>query len=459
MDIPRIMIAAIKSGSGKTVITCTLLEALKQRGLNPKSFKCGPDYIDPMFHKKIIGVPSYNIDSFFLEDNQLKELFINNSHGSGIAILEGVMGLYDGLGGISEEASSYHVAEKLNTPIILVIDMHGMGKTVIPMLSGILSYDKSELIKGIILNKTTDYFYNTIKPVIEKELNISVLGYYPVQKELQLESRHLGLKMPDEIIDLKEQVRKSAYELEKTVDINNILNISRHAKAINHKIEYEKYDKIPVKIAVAKDEAFCFYYEDNLNLLKEMGAELVYFSPVNDMHLPKNIDGILIGGGYPELYLKQLADNESMRTEINLAISDGIPSVAECGGFMYLHDEIIDEKGHSYPMCGIIDGKCENKGKLVRFGYINIIEQNSKFLSKKCIIKGHEYHYYDSSSNGEDCLAEKPIGKRKWNCIHAEESHWWGFPHLYYQSCPEYAEHFLKMAEKYHNEKRDNNDM
>lgn len=463
--IPRILIGAIKSGSGKTVVTCALLEALKNRGKEPKAFKCGPDYIDPMFHKKIIDIPSYNLDSFFLREECLRAVFARNGENAGIGVLEGVMGLFDGLGGILEEGSSYEVAKILKTPIILVVDAHGMGRSILPILSGLLQYDKENLIRGVILNRTTKGFFETIKPVIEKELPLSVLGYFPTQKELHLESRHLGLKMPDEIFDLKEQVKKAAGVLEETVELEKIIAVAERASEIEYEPVFDRKSEAKgnegnrskkqlentsnVKIAVAKDEAFCFYYEDNLRMLEEMGAELVEFSPLHDEKLPAGIHGILLGGGYPELYARQLSENFSMKKAIKEAIDNKMPSVAECGGFMYLHRNLVTKEGETFEMCSVLPEDCFFTGKLVRFGYVTVEEKTQDFWTGGQGIRGHEFHYFDSSKNGEDCIATKPVTGRNWPCVHADENHWWGFPHLYYPANSAFAEHFVEAAGRY----------
>ena len=198
-----VMIAAPKSGSGKTVITCALLQALKNRGEKVVSFKCGPDYIDPMFHETAMGIPSGNLDTFFTDEEQTRRLFTDGAGEDQIAVLEGVMGVYDGLGGVRKEGSSYHLAQVTGTPIILVVDAKGMGRSVIPLLSGFLAYDRDRLIGGVILNRMSEGYYNIIKPLIERELKLTVLGYVPEQKELGFESRHLGLVIPDELEDIK----------------------------------------------------------------------------------------------------------------------------------------------------------------------------------------------------------------------------------------------------------------
>ena len=341
---PAVLIAAVKSGSGKTTFTCALLEALKRRQLNPRSFKCGPDYIDPMFHKTVIGIPSENLDSFFSTDDQLKEIFERDSKENGISVIEGAMGLYDGLGGISEEGSAYQVASILDIPIILVVDAHGMGRSIIPLLSGFLQYDRMKRIKGVILNKVSPSFCSTITPVIEKELEIDVLGCLPKLTDFNMESRHLGLKMPGEIQNIREKLCAVSEILKENIDINKLIDIGTgERKEQTVRIPDRKYETNRVRIGVARDEAFCFYYEENLRVLKEQGAELIYFSPLHDKYLPEKIDGMILGGGYPELFAEKLEQNETMRKSIRDAIEDGIPSLAECGGFMYLHEMLEDQ--------------------------------------------------------------------------------------------------------------------
>ena len=212
---------------------------------------------------------------------------------------------------------------------------------------------------------------------------------------------------------------------------------------------------IPSRIAVAKDEAFCFYYRDNLRMLEHYGAELVFFSPLHDEKLPENIHGLLLGGGYPELYAKQLAENESMRKSIKEALEQHLPSLAECGGFMYLHETLTDKDGKNFPMVGVIPAECQYTGKLVRFGYVEVqlpqglTEKGTAERPEPEKIKAHEFHYFDSTANGEDCIATKPVTGRSWKCIHASDDHFWGFPHLYYPSDPKFVKWFLERAEKH----------
>ncbi len=457
MKHPGVLIAATKSGSGKTTITCALLQALKERGIRTRAFKCGPDYIDPMFHKQIIGVPSRNLDTFFSGPEQIRELYQMNSKETDdkaeISVIEGVMGLYDGLGGIREEGSAYHLAEVLDIPIVLVLDAHGMGRSMIPLLFGFLKYDKSHLIRGVILNRTTPMFLQTIAPLIEQELKLPVLGCFPKTQKLVMPGRHLGLVMPDEIDDIRRQLHEAAVQLEKTVDIDRILAIADEAGNIDD-FSRKTAGKpcADLRLAVAQDEAFCFYYEDNLRMLRENGVTIVWFSPIHDEVLPQNIDGILLGGGYPELHARALAANEKMRKAIRDSITAGMPSVAECGGFMYLHDTLVDKTGVSFGMAGVLPAECKDTGKLVRFGYVEIEEKEAGWLPAGTRIRGHEFHYYDSSDNGMDCVAQKPVTGRNWPCIHSTPEHWWGYPHLYYPSNPEFVYHFVAQMRKWKQE-------
>lgn len=476
MKLDRIMIAAPKSGSGKTTITCGLLQALKEAGVSAVSYKCGPDYIDPMFHRKVLDVPSKNLDTFFTGEEATKRLFLKNRTEEDFAVLEGVMGLFDGLGGVREEGSSYHLAKVTRTPIILAVDAKGMGRSVIPLIAGFLAYDKEHLIKGVILNRTSVSYYKTIKPLIEEALPVSVVGCFPDWKEFQIESRHLGLMMPDELENVRERLRKLSEELKKTISLEEIVRIAKSAedialepqtkavcgdpepekkqtpkseKTAAHAPQNPEVKKSAPVIAVARDEAFCFYYEDNLRLLEEYGAKLQYFSPLRDRKLPDGCSGLLLGGGYPELYAKELENNRAMRSEIRRAVTGGMPTVAECGGFLYLHSLLWDREGKSYAMAGALPTSCHDAGKLVRFGYLELEEKKESFLPKGERIRGHEFHYYDSEDNGGDCLAVKPVTGKTYPCMIVTKNCFMGFPHLYYPSNPSFAERFVEKAEQY----------
>lgn len=269
MRLRRIMIAAPKSGSGKTTITCALLQAWKDQGQQVAAYKCGPDYIDPMFHKTVLGIPSKNLDTFFTGAEETRALLVRDRREEDLAVLEGVMGLFDGLGGVREEGSSYHLAQVTRTPIVLVVDAKGMGRSVIPLIAGFLKFDKERLIRGVLLNRMSGAYYETLKPLIEKELPVRVLGYFPDRKDLHIESRHLGLVMPHERAGMERQLQRAAELLRETASLEEILAIAEEAEELEEAGEPEAAGELeaagifpneaaPV-IAVARDEAFCFY--------------------------------------------------------------------------------------------------------------------------------------------------------------------------------------------------------
>lgn len=448
----RIMIAAPQSGSGKTLITCALLQALKEKNYYLESFKCGPDYIDPMFHKTVLGISSRNLDPFFTEDSITRMLLAKGQDSRDLAVIEGVMGLYDGLGGIREEASSYALAKATNTPIILTVNARGMGRSLLALLSGFLQYDTAHLIKGVILNQTPSSFASVLSKEIEETFHIPVVASFPVRDDVRIESRHLGLVMPYELEDIQSRLKIASQVLCENANIEQILEIAKSAPKLEYDVKRDIKQKLTektIRIGVARDEAFCFYYEDNLDLLKSLGAKLIFFSPLHDDTLPKDLDGILFGGGYPELYLKELEENESMRNSVKSAIENKMPSLAECGGFMYLHDTIFDSEKKPYKMAGVIHACCMKKERLVRFGYLTLNSKTDSFLQKGETIRGHEFHYYDSEDNGECAIAKKPVGTRSWECVHAGSDHWWGFAHLSYYSNPKFAEKFAEACRSY----------
>jgi cobyrinic acid a,c-diamide synthase len=484
-SIPRIVLGAMSSGSGKTLVTCGLLQALMNRQYKVASFKCGPDYIDPMFHSHIIGTKSRNLDSFFTDDNTLKFLLDKNSMDMDISVIEGVMGYYDGLSGITTKGSTYDIARITNSPVILIINGKGMSLSMVPAIKGFMDYKEDSNIVGVILNNMSPMFYETIKNKIEEELHLDVFGYVPKLEHLTIESRHLGLKSPEEVDGLKEKINELAKVLENTIEIDKIISAANNAKDIKYHEVKKANIKEKVRIGIAKDKAFSFYYEDNLDLLKSMGATLEFFSPLEDKCIPE-VDGLFIGGGYPELYAKKLSHNISMRDSIKKAINSGMPCIAECGGFMYLHSELEglevlvgnekvekkddlkevvgagNKKVKSYPMVGIIKGKAYKTERLQRFGYIELEAKKDSMIGKAGIsFQAHEFHYFDSEIPGSDFVATKPINKRSYDCIHSSENLMAGFPHLYLYSNIEIAKNYIEACRKFRYtmiEKRDRSD-
>lgn len=490
---PRIMIAATGSGSGKTMLTCGLLQALKKYG-TVTSFKCGPDYIDPMFHRQVIGIPSRNLDPYFTDRDTLRYLFARQAEKAEIFVIEGVMGYYDGIGGISSEASSYDLASKLDCPVILVLPCKGMSASIGAMAKGFTSFKSPSGIAGILLNQAPASLYPQLKQMVEQECGVPVVGYVPTLKDVHLESRHLGLVTPDSVENLQEQVEKLAAQLEQTVDLEKIIEIARMAPDMeaaerikNHiilekfrrnlspqeqnsyckkrqKFETQKSEKNvaytekyqedvsdrKIRIAVAKDEAFCFLYQDNLELLEDMGCELCYFSPLRDKQLPEHISGLYLPGGYPEIYAEQLSENVLMRKALHEAIQSGLPTIAECGGFLYLHEELEDTNGAFYPMIGVARGSAYRTSRLQRFGYIELEAQEEQLLFKKGDkIRSHEFHYWDVPEPGTSCVAVKASGTKSWTCVNGTATMYAGFPHLYFYANPEVAVNFVETCQRF----------
>ena len=463
-SIPRILIAAAGSGSGKTMITCALLEVLRRRGLPLRACKCGPDYIDPMFHRKVLGIESRNLDSYFMNADGILDAL--RRYPDECAVIEGVMGIYDGLDAGSKDGSCYEIAKISDTPVLLVVDASGVGRTVISQIKGILADDRYGLIQGILLNKISEVFYEKLFPVLKVELKnaghekIHILGGIPEIQGVGIGSRHLGLKLPDEVEDLKEKIARFADVLEDRCDIGTIVEMMESASQVSCHEEGSSKTSLPNKntsdapvIAIARDEAFCFYYEENIEALQKAGACITYFSPIHDRCLPEGTSGLVLGGGYPELYLKELSGNTALLDSIRAAISQGMPVIAECGGFLYLHRTVKDQNGMDYSLAGAIDDECFYTDHLVRFGYMQITADNSSDPKAFGIslngIKGHEFHYYDSTRNGEDCTAVKPTTGKTWKCMMAGENRLWGFPHLYYPSCEGLTEGFVRVAGAY----------
>ncbi len=462
-DFPRILLAAPGSGSGKTLLTTGLLTLFQNRGIRCRSFKCGPDYIDPMFHKYVLGIDSCNLDSFFLSQEELRTLFRKRAADAELSVLEGVMGYYDGIGGNSTSASTYEVATITDTPAILVVNGKGSSLSLAAQIKGFLDYRKDSHICGVILNKTNKMVGERLRPEIER-LGVRYLGAVPVCETMDIKSRHLGLTMPQEQSELRGHLNAFAKQLEEYLDVDGILELAgysgeklpeaRKTEQSNQtdlNQEETKQDEIrPIdsesepptrRMAVAMDEAFCFYYQENLDFLRQQGWELIPFSPLRDAALPEQIHAILLGGGYPELYAKELSANEPMLTAIRNAHAEGIKILAECGGFLYLQEHLEDEMGNCWPMAGLIHADGFRTEKLGRFGYISLTQNGA------VRIKGHEFHYWESTAPGSAFRAEKPQSDRGWDCMYRTDSLLAGFPHLYYLSGPDLILSFLSGPE------------
>lgn len=435
----RIVIAGTNSGCGKTTVTCAVLQALKNRGIDVSSFKCGPDYIDPMFHRTIISAPSYNLDSFLIDSNTVNYLLCKN--GGQVSVIEGVMGFYDGLS-FTEKGSSYEISEITETPVVLVVNCRGMSLSAAAVLQGFKSF-KDNNIKGVIFNNLSEKLYGGMAEECRK-IGIMPLGFLPRISETVLESRHLGLVTAQEVSDIKSRMQILAEYAERFIDLDALLTLSECGDTKYKNISIPKI--ADTKIAVARDRAFCFYYEDNLDLLRSMGAELVEFSPLANEEVPP-CDGMILGGGYPELYADTLEKNTKTLKSVKENIENGMPCLAECGGFMYLHKTLDNGEG-TYKMVGVIDGVCRKTERLQRFGYMEMTADEDNILCKKGEkIKAREFHYFESDCCGSSFTAEK--GACEWKCVHASKNLFAGFPHMHFWSDTNLAENFIKSCEEY----------
>ena len=446
----RILLAAPKSGSGKTLFTCGLLALCKKKQIKVAAMKCGPDYIDPMFHRKVLQVPSGNLDSYFTDENTLREILTDKMEQSELTVIEGVMGFYDGLSGISEKASTYDVARITKTPVLLVVDGKGASVSLAALIRGIRDYREDSHIAGVLLNRVSPVYYERIKAVIEKECELPVFGYLPDLPALSVPSRHLGLLQPEELAGFDAWITEVRDAMEKTVDFEGILAVSETAQ----ELQTGKSRSLPslsskVKVALAQDEAFSFFYEENRKLLEKMGAEVCPFSPVHDQKLPEGTDGMILPGGYPELYAEALSGNHSMRNQVRKACEENMPVLAECGGFLYLQKNLTYE-GKTFDMAGVLDGEGFQTKRSLRFGYLDAVaEKTGLFGEKGASIRGHEFHYFDCSDNGDGFTAKKPLSDRTYPCMIYTAHMAAGFPHFYYESNPEMLHSFLRACERY----------
>lgn len=444
-EIPRILITAQGSGCGKTTVTCAILGALLRRGLRPVACKCGPDYIDPMFHRTVTGIPAANLDLFFTDAETLCFLLAESAEGRAPAVLEGAMGFYDGIGP-SGDASAYEVARATKTPAVLVMSGEGCSLTAAAVCEGMASFRPDAGIRGVIFNHVGEAQYRRLREMVEKETGLAVYGYLPKMPEVSFESRHLGLVTAGEIEDIKEKLRLLAEQAERTIRLDELLRLAESAPALEIR-EPRLPASVPgkPKIAVARDQAFCFYYAENLRLLQKLGAELIEFSPLADPGLPEGVSGLYLGGGYPELHAKALSENAAMLEAVREAARTGMPLLAECGGFLYLHDTLEDAEGRAFPMAGVVPGRAYPSGKLLRFGYATLTAQRDGLLGPAgTSCPAHEFHYWESGAPGADFTAQKPRSAVSWPCGHTDAHLYAGFPHLYLYGNPAAAAAFVK---------------
>ncbi|WP_238899863.1 cobyrinate a,c-diamide synthase [Clostridium sp. YIM B02500] len=441
-----IIISSNCSGGGKTTFTLGLMKVLKSRNFHVQGYKVGPDYIDTAFHKAVTGIASRNLDTFLMGEEGVKKSF---QKGSGnIGIIEGVMGLYDGIGA-SEKGSTYHVSKLLgNMPIVLVLSPKGQSASICAEISGFKNYKDANIV-GVVLNSVSEKYYNLLKYAIEKNCNIKVFGYIPKTPEIAVSSRHLGLVQSMEILNLEEKLDICANLMEKYVDIDGIINATQEYKIstdgdLNNSFKADDKQKSfeslkeesknrNLKIGVALDKAFSFYYKDNLEALENLG-EVVYFSPINDKELPQNLDFLYIGGGYPEVFKKELENNYSMRKSIKEALDSGLRCYAECGGLMYLTESIDGSE-----MVGFFHGNSTMTNKLQNFGYCKVKIDNKCFNNKglednEFEVNAHEFHKSKVDLDEDNVYeVEKTLYNGevlKWKCGYFKNNTLGGYAHI-----------------------------
>lgn len=435
------LISAMHSGAGKTVMSAALMAALKQRGLCVQGFKCGPDYIDPMFHSRVLGLPGRNLDLFLQGEAGVRQSFFRAAATADVAVLEGAMGYYDGLNN-STQASAWELACCLNLPAVLVLRPKGVGLTLAAQLGGMLCFRPESHITGILLADCGEHAAARCRNMLEAECGLPVLGFLPPMEEARIESRHLGLMTAGEIDDLSLRFEHIARQAAQTIDLDRLLSL---AADIPSDGSSPVSPPEPVcRIAVARDEAFCFLYEDSLEALRNTGAELCFFSPLRDTGLPEGADGLYFCGGYPELYAARLAENAAMRAAVREAVRNGMPTLAECGGFLYLQETLEDPDGTAFPMCGALPGHGYRTTHLQRFGYLTLTADTDSLLFRAGEhIPAHEFHYWDSTVCGEALLAQKADG-RSWRCGIVTGRLYAAFPHLHLGGTLPLAERFVK---------------
>ncbi len=445
MNPPRIMLAAPASGGGKTLIACGTMRALARRGLEVSPFKCGPDAVDPLYHGVAAGRPSGNLDPFFTGREEMRGIVA--AGGGDIAVIEAAMGFYDGFTPSSADGSAHDVSQRLECPVVLIVDCKGTALSAVPVIRGFAGFADNR-IAGVILNNMPAHVFAKVRDGAEARTGLAVLGHVPRLPDLVLGSRHLGLLLPHEVGDLDAKLDALADALEETVDIDALIRLAGTAPPL----EPYAHGPLPaadVRIAVADDAAFCFANRDNLDLLRRAGADIVRFSPLADDGLPEDVHGLILPGGYPELHADALEANASMRDDIRTRIAAGLPHLAEAGGFAYLHEEVEDASGAVRRAVGAFPGRASDTGRLVRFGYVELVsEADSGLLPRGTRIRGHGFSRWDAADPGDGCTAVKTDGST-YRAVHLTDRSAAGFPQLSYRSSPGFAARFADTCRRY----------
>lgn len=448
-----VLITGVASDSGKTTFTMGFLKLLKLKGMDVASFKVGPDYIDSMFHKHITGENCYNLPAWMVADEELKHLFQKRSKEKGVNVIEGVMGYFDGRSFEDYEGSSAQIAELLDVPVLLLVDGSKTALTAAAIVKGLIDFANTNQIRGVVFNKVnTPKHYELLKNAVEKHTGIKCFGYLPLLKEASVKSRHLGLIQAFEIEDLDEKVTQIAQQIEETVEWESLLEVFEH-EPIQPLIEMPLLNKLKdyikkeggLTLGVAKDRAFAFYYEENLKLLEEIGVSLKYFSPIKDSELPMGIDGLYLGGGYPEVFALELEKNLPMRRAILDFANGNNPIYAECGGLMYLSRTIKQLSGESHEMVGIFDGEAIMTNRLQHFGFV---ETHLNLWGKEWAYKAHEFHKSKIQGYTGDYAMTVHRNDQTWPCGYSKKSVLATYSHNHFYSNLEFLNFLISFWSK-----------
>ncbi|QGG52112.1 cobyrinate a,c-diamide synthase [Lysinibacillus pakistanensis] len=453
MQTNRFVLAGTGSGVGKTTFTIGLMKALQNKGKVVQGFKCGPDYIDPTYHTAVTGRVSRNIDSWMFSHQAVRDIVARASTGADVAIIEGVMGFYDGKSPLSDEGSAADISVITESPVILIVNCASMARSVAAVVKGFQLLSDRPNIVGVIANQVGSVgHYEIAKAAIEQECGIPVIGYLKREEGIDIPSRHLGLVPAIERGELDSFFEKLGSLMAETIDVDQLLNLTKAPVLQEAGQLFAKEPSQNICIAVAKDAAFNFYYEENLALLRAKGATLQFFSPLANEAVPAEADGLYIGGGFPEEFAETLANNVEAKSSIREAIAKGLPTLAECGGFMYLTEAISNNDGNRFDMVGVIPGEVTMQTKLAALGYREIFGTQHNFLiGTDEEAKGHEFHYstYSGSHNTPAYQTKGRFGKKQEG--YQEGNLVAGYTHFHFVSNPKLVDNWLSACKKVKN--------
>lgn len=442
LNVPRLMLAGTGSGCGKTTVTAGILSAFCAAGVDVRPYKCGPDYIDPMFHTHVTGVPSRNLDPWMLSGETVRHLMARSSGGADLVLIEGVMGLFDGLLNEPVRASSAELAAMTATPVVLIVNCKGVSLSAAAVIAGFRQFSPDVRIAAVILNRIQPAVYQMLKPQIEAMGGVPVAGFLPPLTAGTLESRHLGLVTPDGVADLDRRILAVAAAVSEHIDLALLRRLAAEAPPLDApepeaSVQAREWGGgSPVRMGRAVDPAFGFYYQDNLDFMADLGVEWVPFSPMRDAKLPDDLDGLYLGGGYPEVFGDQLSENVRMLAAVQDFATSGRPLYAECGGYMYLCRSVTTVGGHRTKMTGVLEADVHMTEQLRRFGYVTLSARQDGWLcGAGTEIRAHEFHYSDSSDPGESFDIRRPNG-RSWTGIHMTGRLFAGYPHIHFWANP-----------------------